>query len=288
SAARDSSRSPRSPRDARPCRARARAQSARPGSDRRADSGAAEGSARTAGCRRRSRRHSSRSIARPRAPPRARSRSARFQARWRSPWLYSSRFLSWSNAQITRPRQALPPCSATRGAFAAPRGGPRKREGPGRRCAPALRYRRSAAFRSVSGGRLGDRGRQRPEIRDDRVEVLVRDVLVELESHERQQLPSVAADALRDRALDLVVRPAADAELRMLRDVRREGVPRLAERLREQIPAGADSREVVLTFDERRVAIRAVAERMREIAAVRDLVVLVRLRHRADGRSPVR
>src|SRR5690606_1861626 len=96
------------------------------------------------------------------------------------------------------------------------------------------------------------------------------------------------ADALRDRALDLVVRPAADAELRMLRDVRREGVPRLAERLREQIPAGADSREVVLTFDERRVAIRAVAERMREIAAVRDLVVLVRLRHRADGRSPVR
>ena len=74
--------------------------------------------------------------------------------------------------------------------------------------------------------------RDRAQVRDDRVEVALLRLRVEPVWHERQQLAAVAAVARRDRRLDLVVGPLAEARIRIRRDVRRHGRPVVDERLR--------------------------------------------------------
>src|SRR5262249_43205175 len=60
--------------------------------------------------------------------------------------------------------------------------------------------------------------RHRPQIGDDRIEILLAHARIPGEAQRRQQLAPVLADALRDGAFDLGIAPAADACAVMLRD----------------------------------------------------------------------
>ena len=66
----------------------------------------------------------------------------------------------------------------------------------------------------------------RPDIGDDRLRVLVRQAAIERDRHRRPNDGAVRPLALADRHDDLLVRPFADAGLRIGRDVRRVGDPK--------------------------------------------------------------
>jgi hypothetical protein len=73
-------------------------------------------------------------------------------------------------------------------------------------------------------------GRKRPEVHDDRREVLVVQMAKVHVGHDRKQGPPVAAHAFLNRAGDLVVAPGAQTGLDVRRQVRRRERPELGYR----------------------------------------------------------
>ena len=115
------------------------------------------------------------------------------------------------------------------------RGSPRRPRGSARiRCGPSSGRERDTGPSSGLGSSLTRRftgkssffagtacftGRERPDVSDDRLRVLVRDQAVRLVRHHREERVAVPVHALAHRAEHLAVRPRAEAVLGVGRDV---------------------------------------------------------------------